>query len=119
MKKYIIILSILFGSCSDTIDFVPTNSYNEIAVWENEQSVNLYINSFYRIFNEYFIFGNKPIGSDATMADGLTDIAKYSSNSPGEGTANLIMTQDGYTSVAANHFGVWTNTCLLYTSRCV
>lgn len=49
MKKYIIILSILFGSCSDTIDFVPTNSYNEIAVWENEQSVNLYINSFYRI----------------------------------------------------------------------
>jgi gamma-glutamylcyclotransferase (GGCT)/AIG2-like uncharacterized protein YtfP len=96
-------------SCSQTIDFVPTDSYNEVAVWENEQSVQLYINSFYRIFNEYFIFGNKPIGGDATMADGLTDIAKYSSNSPGEGTANLIMTQDGYTSVAANHFSVWAN----------
>ena len=65
----------LFVSCSDTIDFVPTDSYNEIAVWENEQSVNLYINSFYRIFNEYFIFGNKPIGGDATMSDGLTDLA--------------------------------------------
>lgn len=109
MKKYISILAILFASCSDTIDFVPTNSYNEIAVWENEQSVNLYINSFYRIFNEYFIFGNRPIGSDATMSDGLTDIAKYSSNSPGEGTANLIMTQDGYTSVAANHFSIWSS----------
>ncbi len=110
MEKYILLLSMLFVSCSDTIDFVPTDSYNEIAVWENEQSVNLYINSFYRIFNEYFIFGNKPIGGDATMSDGLTDLAKYSSNSPGEGTANLIMTQDGYTSVAANHFSVWANT---------
>ncbi|MBK8052000.1 MAG: RagB/SusD family nutrient uptake outer membrane protein [Saprospiraceae bacterium] len=109
MKKYIVFLFIVFGSCSDTIDFVPTNSYNEIAVWENEQSVNLYINSFYRIFNDYFNYGARPIGSDGTMSDGLTDIAKYSSNSPGEGTANLIMTQDGYTSVAANHFGVWAN----------
>ena len=95
MGKYILVLSIFLVSCSNTIDFVPTDSYNEIAVWENEQSVNLYINSFYRIFNEYFIFGNKPIGGDATMSDGLTDLAKYSSNSPGEGTANLIMTQDG------------------------
>ena len=95
MGKYVIFLSIFLVSCSNTIDFVPTDSYNEIAVWENEQSVNLYINSFYRIFNEYFIFGNKPIGGDATMSDGLTDLAKYSSNSPGEGTANLIMTQDG------------------------
>ena len=109
MGKYIIVLLVFLVSCSNTIDFVPTDSYNEIAVWENEQSVNLYINSFYRIFNEYFIFGNKPIGGDATMSDGLTDLAKYSSNSPGEGTANLIMTQDGYTSVAANHFSVWAN----------
>jgi len=109
MGKYVIVLSIFLVSCSNTIDFVPTDSYNEIAVWENEHSVNLYINSFYRIFNEYFIFGNKPIGGDATMSDGLTDLAKYSSNSPGEGTANLIMTQDGYTSVAANHFSVWAN----------
>ncbi|MEY4047909.1 MAG: hypothetical protein RL284_1460, partial [Bacteroidota bacterium] len=48
MGKYVIFLSIFLVSCSNTIDFVPTDSYNEIAVWENEQSVNLYINSFYR-----------------------------------------------------------------------
>lgn len=109
MKKYIIIIFAFFCSCSDTIDFVPTNSYNELAVWENEQSVKLYINSFYRIFDSYFLYGSRPIGNDNTMADGLTDLLKYTSNSPGDGTGNLIMTQDGYTSVAANHFNIWSN----------
>jgi len=110
MKKYIFVIFILTIGCRDTIDFVPTNSFNEVAVWENERSVYLYINSFYRVFKDYFNFGNRPIGADATMSDGLTDIAKYSSNVPGEGTANLIMTQDGFTSIASNHFGVWANT---------
>ena len=110
MKKWIFIaLIFVFSACSETIDFLPTNSYNEVAVWENEKSVTLYVNSFYRIFTEYFNYGIRPIGGDGTMSDGLTDIAKYSSNSPGEGTANLIMTQDGYTSPAANHFGIWAN----------
>lgn len=112
MKKTIILLSALmlpFWGCKDTIDFLPPNSYNEVAVWENEESVKLYINSFYRIFNDYFQFGNRPIGNDGVMSDGLSDILKYTSNSPGEGTANLIMTQDGYTSAAANHFNVWSS----------
>jgi len=109
MKKYLFLLMFFTSSCNDTIDFVPTSSFNEIAVWENEASVKLYVNSFYRIFSDYFLFGSRPIGNDATLSDGLTDLMKYTSNSPGEGTANLIMTQDGYTSVAANHFDVWTN----------
>ena len=106
-EKIVICMLIILGSCSDTIDFVPTSSFNEVAVWENEASVKLYVNSFYRIFEDYFQYGNRPVGNDATLPDGLTDIMKYTSNSPGEGTANLIMTQDGYTSVAANHFDVW------------
>lgn len=110
MKKILLlIIALCTFSCKETIDFLPTNAYNEAVVWENEESVKLYINSFYRIFTEYFQYGNNPVGSDATMPDGLTDILKYSSNSPGEGTANLIMTQDNYTSVAANHFSVWNN----------
>lgn len=109
MKKILLLIAICTFSCKETIDFLPTNAYNEAVVWENEESVKLYINSFYRIFTEYFQYGNNPIGSDGTMSDGLTDILKYSSNSPGEGTANLIMTQDNYTSVAANHFSVWNN----------
>lgn len=109
MKKVLLLFLFFVSSCSDAIDFVPTSSFNEIAVWENEASVKLYVNSFYRIFTDYFQYGSRPIGSDATLADGLSDIMKYTSNSPGEGTANLIMTQDGYTSVAANHFDVWAN----------
>lgn len=110
MKKTIFVCLIFLLGCKKTIDFVPTNAYNEAVVWENEQSVKLYINSYYRIFTEYFQYGNNPLGSDGTMPDGLSDILKYSSNSPGEGTANLIMTQENYTSVNANHFGVWNNT---------
>jgi starch-binding outer membrane protein, SusD/RagB family len=109
MKKIILLALITLFGCKKTIDFLPTNSYNEVAVWENEASVKLYINSFYRIFTEYFQYGNNPVGNDATMPDGLTDILKYTSNSPGEGTANLIMTQDNYTSVASNHFSIWNN----------
>jgi starch-binding outer membrane protein, SusD/RagB family len=109
MKKILFLILLLSFGCKETIDFLPTNAYNEAVVWENEESVKLYINSFYRIFTGYFQYGSTPIGSDNTMADGLSDILKYSSNSPGEGTANLIMTQDNYTSVAANHFSVWNN----------
>ncbi len=112
IKKIILIGLVIvapLSGCKDTIDFLPTGSYNEVVVWENEESVKLYINSFYRIFTDYFQFGNRPIGNDFTMADGLSDIMKYTSNSPGEGTANLIMSQDGYTSVAANHFNVWSS----------
>lgn len=109
MKKMVFLAALLLFGCKKTIDFLPTNAYNEAVVWENEESVKLYINSFYRIFTEYFQYGNNPIGSDATLADGLSDILKYSSNAPGEGTANLIMTQENYTSVSANHFSVWNN----------
>jgi starch-binding outer membrane protein, SusD/RagB family len=109
MKKLLLLIAICTFSCKETIDFLPTNAYNEAVVWENEESVKLYINSFYQIFAAYFQYGSNPIGSDGTMADGLTDILKYSSNSPGEGTANLIMTQDNFTSVNANHFSVWNN----------
>jgi starch-binding outer membrane protein, SusD/RagB family len=107
MKKILIAVLVFLTACKDTIDFLPVNSYNEVVVWENEQSVKLYINSYYRLFTDYFQYGNKPIGNDATMSDGLTDIMKYTSNAPGEGTANLIMTQENYTSVNANHFNVW------------
>ncbi len=116
MKKIIFACLIFLLGCKDTIDFVPTNSYNEVVVWENEQSVKLYINSYYRLFTEYFQYGNNPLGSEGTMSDGLTDIMKYSSNSPGEGTANLIMTQENYTSVNANHFSVW-NTAYAWNRR--
>ena len=109
MKKILLLIALFTFGCKETIDFLPTNAYNEAVVWENEESVKLYINSFYRIFTEYFQYGNNPVGADNTQPDGLTDILKYSSNSPGEGTANLIMTQDNYTSVAANHFSVWNN----------
>jgi starch-binding outer membrane protein, SusD/RagB family len=109
MKKILFIIGFLFVGCKETIDFLPTNSYNEAVVWENESSVKLYINSFYRTFDSYFQYGSAPLGSDATLPDGLTDIVKYTSISPGAGTANLIMTQDNYTSVNSNHFSVWNN----------
>ena len=109
MKKWTLLFLLFFCFCKETIDFLPTNQYNEQVIWDTENSVNLYVNSFYRILTDYIQYGSNPIGSDATMPDGLSDILKYTSSSPGDGTANFIISQDGYTSVNSNHFNIWSN----------
>lgn len=108
--KYITgVLLLVFGlnSCTDPVNFEPTNRYTSGLAFENEANVRLYLNSFYPILQTYSQFGGNALGGNSTMSDGLTDILKYGGIVAGVGDANLIMTVDGYVSSAANPFDTW------------
>src|SRR5690606_504843 len=90
MKKniitYLLSLSIFASSCS--IDITPTDRYTEDVIWDSENSIELYVNGLYTAFHT-FEFGRFPIGTD-NATDGLTDLMKYTSQSSGNGTVNIL-----------------------------
>ena len=103
----VLILTIAFSSCLDVIDIKPRDTYVNTVAFKDENSVRLYLNSFYPMLRNFSQFGSKAMGNNSTMSDGLTDILKYGGIVAGVGDANIIMTVDGYVSTAANPFDTW------------
>jgi hypothetical protein len=104
----VLIAAFAFSSCLEVIDIKPRDTYVNTVAFKDENSVRLYLNSFYPILRNFSQFGSKALGNNSTMSDGLTDILKYGGIVAGVGDANIIMTVDGYVSTAANPFDTWT-----------
>ncbi|KUK78250.1 MAG: Outer membrane protein [Proteiniphilum acetatigenes] len=74
---YATIAVIFFSSCSDWLDLTPTDKVTDKVVWEDESSVDLYVNSFYTYLHQYGQFGDKQFAGSLT--ESLTNTFKYGS----------------------------------------
>lgn len=118
MKTRIITLIFLIGlilpGCNKFLDMNPTDRLSDKMVWQNAESVELYVNGFYPYINIYGAFGDGD--SKVGLTEGLTETLKYGSMTPGThvGFANIVAYADGGMSAptAAFHLGMWDD---LYT----
>lgn len=79
IAKYISVacIALCFSSCNDWLDDVPNKStVDDVAAFESEEKVDLYVNGFYTWLNTYGQFGDRQFNGSLTEA--MTDIFKYS-----------------------------------------
>lgn len=91
--KYLIVTIIMglsFTSCNDFLDPDPTDRLSEKLFWQNEESTDLYLNSFYPYLSSYGNFGTSQF-NNGLLTEGMTDMLKYGSYSAGVGNANRIV----------------------------
>lgn len=91
--KYLIVTIIMglsFTSCNDFLDPDPTDRLSEKLFWQNEESTDLYLNSFYPYLSSYGNFGTSQF-NNGLLTEGMTDMLKYGSYSVGVGNANRIV----------------------------
>lgn len=91
--KYLIVTIIMglsFTSCNDFLDPDPTDRLSEKLFWQNEESTDLYLNSFYPYLSSYGNFGTSQF-NNGLLTEGMTDMLKYGSYSTGVGNANRIV----------------------------
>ena len=91
--KYLIVTIIMglsFTSCNDFLDPDPTDRLSEKLFWQNEESTDLYLNSFYPYLSSYGNFGTTQF-NNGLLTEGMTDMLKYGSYSAGVGNANRIV----------------------------
>ena len=91
--KYLIVTIIMglsFTSCNDFLDPDPTDRLSEKLFWQNEESTDLYLNSFYPYLSSYGNFGTSQF-NNGLLTEGMTDMLKYGSDSAGVGNANRIV----------------------------
>lgn len=66
-----------FSSCNDWLDLTSTDNLSNQIVWEEESSVDLYVNGFYTYLNKYSQFGS--LQFQGSLTESLTDAFKYGS----------------------------------------
>lgn len=91
--KYLIVTIIMglsFTSCNDFLAPDPTDRLSEKLFWQNEESTDLYLNSFYPYLSSYGNFGTSQF-NNGLLTEGMTDMLKYGSYSAGVGNANRIV----------------------------
>lgn len=83
MKLYKFIISLLivgftFTACNDWLDDIrQTSTVSDEVVWQDEEAVNSYINSFYPYLHDYGQFGD--VQCAGALTEGLTDVLMYGS----------------------------------------
>lgn len=96
----------IFNSCN--VDIVPEDRFVEENVWVDEENIELYVNGLYAEFKK-FEFGVFPnLGYDNAM-DALADGMKFTSNTAGNGTVNLIISDESRFSPASVGLNYWTS----------
>ncbi len=107
-------MGVILPGCNKFLDMNPTDRLSDKMVWQNAESVELYVNGFYPYINIYGAFGDGD--SQVGLTEGLTETLKYGSMTPGThvGFANIVAYADGGMSAptAAFHLGMWD---VLYT----
>ncbi len=111
MKKYIAILavSVSLVSCNAWMDNVQDSSHlTEMAIWENEDTANNYINGFYTYIHKYGSFGDNQFGGSLT--ESLTDELKYGSEAlgPKAGHPNNYVTNPKAITPDGCYYSIWT-----------
>lgn len=72
----IILLFFTMNSCNDWLDNVKqTSTVSDDIIWDDEKTVDLYVNSFYSYLHDYGQFGDVQFGGNLT--EGLTETLKY------------------------------------------
>lgn len=67
----------VFSSCSDWLDLTPTDKLTDKVIWEDESSVDLYLNGFYTYLNQYGQFGSAQ--ASGNLSESFTNTFKYGS----------------------------------------
>lgn len=98
--------TIFISSCN--IDVIPQDRFVEENVWKDEANVEMYVNGMYAEFKK-FQFGNFPnLGYDNSM-EALADGMKFTSNTAGNGTVNLLISDAGRFSPASVGLNYWSS----------
>lgn len=97
------------SSCSDFLDTTPTDRISDRVVWKDQNTVTLYINSFYPYIHEWGAFGNQQFANNLT--EGLTETLKYGSYVAGNryGDANLHVFQTERFSPSGGLLAGWSS----------
>lgn len=104
--KILLLVTCMMSACS--IDLVPTDRYTEDVIWDNEKSIELYINGMYAEFRN-FEFGRLSFIGNDNASDALTDLMKYTSNSAGRGTVNVLATDASRYTATSPGIAYWTS----------
>jgi len=102
---------ICMAGCSNYLDTTPTDRISDKIVWENDATVQLYVNTFYAYIDRYGIFSS-PSQFNGNLTEGLTETLKYGSYVPGSGAGDsndYVFTPEKITS-ATDLLSVWTPT---------
>ncbi len=98
---------ISINSCTEWLNLTPTDQLTDKVVWENESSVDLYVNGFYTYLNQYGQFGTQQFGGSLT--ESLTNTFKYGSYGLGHkaGHPNNYVFNPDVITPAACLYGIW------------
>jgi hypothetical protein len=110
LKIGLLVLMAGLYSCDDFLDTVPTDRVSDRIVWENEATVELFVNGFYPYLDRYGNFGTEQF--NGTLTEGLTETLKYGSYVPGSkaGDANMYAFTPETMSPTGSLLGTWKNT---------
>ena len=100
----------VFSSCSDWLDLTPTDKLTDKVIWEDESSVDLYLNGFYTYLNQYGQFGSAQ--ASGNLSESFTNTFKYGSYSPGHkaGHANsYVFDPSLITTASGGFYSVWSD----------
>ena len=75
--QLIVTMLLALCSCDKWLDLTPTDRLSDKIIWENEESVNKYVNGFYTYIHQYGQFGGAQ--SRGNLTESLTDAFKYGS----------------------------------------
>lgn len=107
---YIVTTAILLGGCSDWLDLTPTDKLTDKVIWEDESSVDLYINGFYTYLHQYGQFGTAQASGNLT--ESLTNTFKYGSYALGHKAGHVntyVFDPTLITSATGGFYSVWTD----------
>jgi hypothetical protein len=102
---------IFMSGCNGFLDTTPTDRISDKIVWEDDKTVQLYVNTFYAYIDRYGVFGS-PSQFNGNLTEGLTETLKYGAYVPGPkaGDANNYVFAPEQLTPATNLLSVWTPT---------
>lgn len=107
---YVTTAVIFFSSCSDWLDLTPTDKLTDKAIWEDESSVDLYVNGFYTYLNQYGQFGSAQASGNLT--ESFTSTFKYGSYALGHKAGHpntYVFDPNLITSATGGFYSVWSD----------
>lgn len=110
LKIFLLFIAISMMGCEEMLDTTPTDRISDKTVWEKEEYIKLYVNTFYAYIDRYGNFGTSQF--NGTLTEGLTETLKYGSYVPGAraGDANMYSFIPESITSASNLLGTWDNT---------
>ncbi|MDD4631996.1 MAG: RagB/SusD family nutrient uptake outer membrane protein [Proteiniphilum sp.] len=107
---YVTTAVIFFSSCSDWLDLTPTDKLTDKVIWEDESSVDLYVNGFYTYLNQYGQFGSAQASGNLT--ESFTSTFKYGSYALGHKAGHpntYVFDPNLITSATGGFYSVWSD----------